>query len=93
MYKKQSKLQQIKRLLEINFKKWKWFIWCKKYSKHFRKEISQKEIVQFLVNTDDTLKTTYECYQGIINSLKEKDFNKFKLIVEHPSNFVSDKMK
>ena len=65
----------------------------KKYSKHFRKEISQKEIVQFLVNTDETLSSTYECYQGIINSLKEKDFNKFKSIVEHPSKFISDKMK
>lgn len=65
----------------------------KKYSKHFHKELSQKEIVQFLVNTDKTLKSTYECYQGIINSFKEKNFSTFKSIVEHPSNLVSDKMK
>ena len=65
----------------------------KKYSNHFHKEISQKEIVQFLINTDLTLKVTYECYQGIINSLKDKDFIKFKAIVEHPNNNVSDKMK
>lgn len=65
----------------------------KKYSKHFHKEISQKEIVQYLINTDNTLKATYECYQGIINSLKDKNFNKFKLIVLHPSNYLSDKMK
>lgn len=64
-----------------------------KYSNHFKKKVSQKEIVQFLINTDSTLKATYECYQGIINSLKEKDFNKFKLIVEHPNNNISDKMK
>ena len=44
----------------------------KKYSKHFKKEISQKEIVQFLINTDSCLKATYECYQGLINSLKKK---------------------
>lgn len=39
----------------------------KKYSKYFRKEMSQQEIVQFLVNTNKTLNTTYQCYQGIIN--------------------------
>jgi len=65
----------------------------KKYSKYFKKEVSQKDIIQFLINTDSKLKATYECYQGIINSLKEKDFNKFKLIIEHENNNISDKMK
>lgn len=64
----------------------------KKYSKHFKKEISQKEIVQYLINTDKTLKSTYKCYQGIISSLKERDFNKFKSIVFHPNKGISDKM-
>ena len=32
----------------------------KKYSKYFKKEVSQKEIVQYLINTDKTLKATYE---------------------------------
>ena len=65
----------------------------KKYSKHFKKEISQKEIVQYLINTNKELKATYECYQGLINSLKNKDFNKFKSIVLHPNMNISDKMK
>ena len=65
----------------------------KKYSNHFKKHISQKEIVTYLINTDQTLKNTYECYQGIINSLKEKDFNKFKKIIENQNNNISDKMK
>ena len=64
----------------------------KKYDKHFKKEISQKEIVSFLVNTDKTLKATYECYQGLINSLRNKDFNKFKNIVFHQNNNVSNKI-
>ena len=64
----------------------------KKYSHHFHKEVSQKDIVTYLINTDKTLKATYECYQGIINSIKNKDFNKFKSIIEHQNN-VSDKMK
>ena len=65
----------------------------KKYSKHFKKDISQKEIVQYLINTDKTLEATYECYQGIINSLNDKDFNKFKSIITHGNKNISDKMK
>ncbi len=65
----------------------------KKYSKHFKKNISQKEIVTYLINTNSLLKNTYECYQGIINSLKEKDIQKFKSIVEHQNKNVSDQMK
>ena len=65
----------------------------KHYSKCFRKEVSQKEVVQYLINTDKTLKATYECYQGIINSLKEKDFNKFKSIILHQNENISNKMK
>lgn len=65
----------------------------KKYSKHFKKDISQKEIVQYLINTDKTLETTYECYQGIINSLNDKDYNKFKSIITHENKNISDKMK
>ena len=65
----------------------------KQYSKHFKKEISQKEIVQFLINTNQTLKATYECYQGLINSLKENNFDKFKAITLNQNNNVSDKMK
>ena len=65
----------------------------KRYSKHFKREISQKEIVQYLINTDKELKATYECYQGLINSLKNKDFDKFKSLVLHPNMNLSDKMK
>lgn len=65
----------------------------KHYSKHFKKEISQKEIVQFLINTDSTLKSTYECYQGLINSLKNNDFNKFKSIAFCLNKNISDNMK
>ena len=63
------------------------------YSKHFKKEISQKEIVQYLINTDKTLKATYECYQGLINALKQRNFNKFKSICFNPTHNLSGKMK
>lgn len=65
----------------------------KTYSKHFHKEISQKDMVMYMINTDKILKTTYECYQGIINSIKCNDFKIFKNIVLHPDNNLSYKMK
>lgn len=65
----------------------------KHYSKHFHRNMTQKEIVQYIINTDATLKATYECYQGLINSLKEKDFNKFKSIVFNQNKNLSQKMK
>ncbi len=55
--------------------------------------MSQKEIVQYLINTDPILKATYKCYQGLINSLKEKDFNKFKAITLNQNKNLSLKMK
>ena len=64
----------------------------KKYNKHFRKEVSQKDMVEFMINTNSTLKATYECYQGIINSIKDKDIIKFKNIISHPNNNLSYKM-
>lgn len=64
----------------------------KSYSNYFKKEVSQKDIVNYLINTDKELKATYECYQGIINSIAERDFIKFKNIVEHQNNLISDKM-
>ena len=65
----------------------------KKYSKHFKKEISQVDMVHYLINTDKELKATYECYQGIIHSIQNKDFTKFKNIIEHNNPDISDKMK
>ena len=65
----------------------------KHYSNYFKKEVSQKEIVTYLINTDKELKATYECYQGIINSIKEKDFNKFKNIVINNNQYISIKMR
>ena len=65
----------------------------KHYSKHFHKEMSQKEIVQYLINTNSSLKATYECYQGLITSLNEKNFNKFNAIIFHSNKNISPKMK
>ena len=55
--------------------------------------MSQKDIVQYLINTNPILKATYECYQGLINSLKENDFEKFKAITLNQNKNLSLKMK
>lgn len=65
----------------------------KYYSKHFHKDISQKEIIQYLIHINPTLKATYECYQGLLHSLKEKNFNKFRAITFNQNKNLSTKMK
>ena len=65
----------------------------KKYSNHFKKEITQYNIVQYLINTNKTLKTTYEIYQGIIKSIRNKDSNLFIKIIESKHTNISEYMK
>ena len=36
--------------------------------------MSKYDIVQYLINTDETLKNTYNLYQGIIKSITKRDF-------------------
>ena len=55
----------------------------KHYSKNFNKEISQYDIVQFLINTDDVFKYTYNLYQGIIKSIDKRDKEKFVNIIHN----------
>lgn len=64
----------------------------KKYSRHFKKEVSQCEIVTYLTNTNKCLNATYECYQGLLNSIKNKDIIKFKNIIYNPNKDISLKM-
>ena len=55
----------------------------KKYSKHFKKEITQYDIVQYLINTNQDLKYTYNLYQGIIKAIDSRDKNKFLHIIHN----------
>ena len=55
----------------------------KTYSKCFRKNMTQKDIVTYLINTDETLYKTYNLYQGILKTLDKKDFNEFKKIIHN----------
>lgn len=72
--------------LDLNNKK-------KKYSNYFKKEMTQYDIVQYLINTNPILKETYNVYQGIIKSIRNKDSNLFIKIITSKHHNISDYMK
>lgn len=67
----------------------------KYYSKCFRKKMTEKEIVTYLINTDKTLYNDYQIYQGIDKSINERDKETFLNIVHNNKNNknISFKMK
>lgn len=67
----------------------------KKYSKCFRKEMTQKEIVTYLINTDKTLYNDYQIYQGLIKAINNRDKQTYLSIVHNNKNNkdISNKMK
>ena len=64
----------------------------KKYSKNFRKEMTQFDIVTYLINTDKTLKELYNIYQGILHSINSRDEGKFWNILNHISKNLNHKL-
>lgn len=58
----------------------------KKYNKHFRKEMTQKEIVTYLINTDKTLYNEYQIYQGLDKAINNRDKELFYKIVNNNKN-------
>ena len=67
----------------------------KKYNKHFKKEMTQKEIVTYLINTDNTLYNDYQIYQGIDKAVNNRDKETFLNIVNNniKNKNISKKMK
>ena len=65
----------------------------KRYSKCFRKEITEKEIVTYLINTNKTLYNDYQIYQGIIKSIDDKDKQSFINIVHNNKNNLNISIK
>lgn len=92
-YKSNPNYNKLKAYWKLILKNEKDLTECKTYSKYFKQEISQKEIVTYLINTNDNLKATYETYQGIIDSIKNKDFPKFKNIITHQPKDITEQMR
>lgn len=92
-YKSNPNYNKLKAYWKLILKNEKDLTECKTYSKYFKQEIPQKEIVTYLINTNDNLKATYETYQGIIDSIKNKDFPKFKNIITHQPKDITEQMR
>ena len=67
----------------------------RKYNKHFKKKVTEKEIVTYLINTDDKLYNDYQIYQGIEKAINTRDKKLFFNIVNNNKNNknISKKMK
>ena len=65
----------------------------KSYSKCFGKDITEYDIVKYLINLDTTFKNTYEIYQSILKSLTNKDFDTFSLIINNKQKDIHPDMK
>lgn len=67
----------------------------KKYSKCFKKEMTQKEIVTYIINTDKILYNDYQIYQGLVKAINDRDKETYLNIVHNNKNNkdISTKMK
>ena len=71
---------------DLNISKWK------KY-KCFDNLMTQKDIVDYLINTNEELKQTYEVYQNILYALQNKSFSDLKNELNTNHDNVSTYMK
>ncbi len=53
------------------------------FSPNFRKEVTQKYIVHYLINKSSLLYSSYQYYQGILKAIHFKDKDKFHNIIHH----------
>ena len=65
----------------------------KKYHKCFRKEVSEYDIVTYLINTDKELYETYHIYQSILFALNTRNKNIFLNIINNKNKGISKYME
>jgi len=63
------------------------------YSPCFRKEVTQKYIVTYLISTNKELKEVYNYYQGILKSINDRDKDLFLSIINNLNNNSSSYAK
>lgn len=71
---------------ELNKTKWK------KYT-CFKDMMTQADIVNYLINTDNELRDTYDIYQDLLDAIKNNNYKLFKNTLYNNNNFISDYMK
>ena len=89
--KNHRKLKRYWRLIlkdrdELDFSKWN------KYT-CFNSLMTQVDVVNYLINTNEELKQTYLIYQEILYSFKNKDFKKLKQTLSNANSKISNYMK
>ena len=65
----------------------------KKYQKCFKKEMSQNDIVNYFLNTNEELYQTYQVYQSILYAIDTRNKNIFLSIINGKNLKVSKYMK
>ena len=89
--KNHRKLKRYWRLIlkdrdKLDFSKWK------KYT-CFNSLMTQVDVVNYLINTNEELKQTYLIYQEILYSFKKKNFKKLKKTLSNTNSNISNYMK
>ena len=89
--KNHRKLKRYWRLIlkdrdELDFSKWN------KYT-CFNSLMTQVDVVNYLINTNEELKQTYLIYQEILYSFKNKDFKKLKQTLSNANSKISNYME
>ena len=62
------------------------------YSPHFHCYLTQKEIVQFLLDDSPVLEENYHIYQDIIRTIRNRDFSSFSKIINTKYSLISEYM-
>ena len=65
----------------------------KRYQKCFKKEMSQYDIVTYLINTNEELYETYQLYQSILYSVDTRNKDIFLSIINGKNKKISKHMK
>ena len=89
--KNYNKLKRYWKLLlkskdELDFENWKKFT-C------FNSFMTESDVVNYILNTNDELKQTYIVYQDLLSSIKNKDFISFSSILNNYNDNISLYMK
>jgi len=64
-----------------------------RYNRHFRKQMLQSDIVEFLLTLDPMLRESYDLYQGVCAAIKLKNNGLFWTLIDAPHKGISEQMK
>ena len=71
---------------DLNNSNWKRFT-C------FNEVMTQSDVVNYLINTDDELKNTYDIYQDLLQAIKTNNYNLLNSVLLNNNNNISNYMK